>query len=134
MSSAPDPNVEVMLDVFSGRPNPLWALSEPQIQELRALLAASLHARVDVAAEPPYLGYRGFVIFNRRKVEEIPRKVEVFGGMLLVDDEPSGKRSVYTDPFGLEAWLLEQARERGHAETIAQMGGPCVHRGPRKPC
>jgi hypothetical protein len=50
----------VELDIFSGRPNPRWQLEEPAVRRL-----CELHGRLDPAtdspAEPPGLGYRGFV-------------------------------------------------------------------------
>jgi hypothetical protein len=50
----------VELDVFSGRPNPRWQLDEARARQLEAL-HHQLPAATEVAAEPPGLGYRGFL-------------------------------------------------------------------------
>lgn len=53
-------SIDVELDIFSGRPNPRWALDGPAAERLR-----ELHARLRLfegsPPEPPGLGYRGFV-------------------------------------------------------------------------
>ena len=49
----------VELDIFSGRPNPVWRLDESAAGEMRRRLAA-LSPSTAGAADPPGLGYRGF--------------------------------------------------------------------------
>lgn len=49
----------VELDVFSGRPNPRWQLSEREVSELTRL-TNPLAPTARPAPTPPGLGYRGF--------------------------------------------------------------------------
>jgi hypothetical protein len=134
MPDAQEQPVEVMLDLYSGRPNPTWTLSEHQVKELRELLAASMRERQgEKVPSPPALGYSGFTLANRRNVEGIPYRVKVYGGVLAVTlekaeaPEARGRLVFYADRDRLEAWLLEQAKERGYGEAIEKMGGPKVN-------
>jgi hypothetical protein len=49
------------MDLFSGRPNPRWELSEEDSAELRRLIA-DLKPTDARAVAPPGLGYRGILI------------------------------------------------------------------------
>lgn len=52
--------MRVVMDVFSGRPNPQWQLTPAEARELRDRLAA--RPSVPLAMPPPILGLRGFVV------------------------------------------------------------------------
>lgn len=56
--------LEVELDIFSGRPNPTWMLSEKEEKQLmeRVLAEPKQLAAVDSPDEALGLGYRGFII------------------------------------------------------------------------
>ncbi len=49
----------VELDIFSGKPNPRWALDPATAGELRIIVGA-LPAASRISSDPPALGYRGF--------------------------------------------------------------------------
>ena len=53
--------LHVEVDVFSGRPNPGWLLDGDASQKLRRVLA-DLTPSQSSAADPPGLGYRGFLV------------------------------------------------------------------------
>ena len=72
--------ITVEVDLFSGRPNPRWPLTEAEARDLAALLAG----RSDSSSAPPPLGYRGFVIHLERPLR------------------------IYREP-SLERWLLRSA-------------------------
>ena len=55
--------MRVELDMFSGRPNPVWQLDAVAEQELLELERA-LQPAGRLANEPPALGYRGFAYGN----------------------------------------------------------------------
>ena len=63
----------VTLDIFSGRPNPAWELTEPQIAALAELSAA---ARPVQPQESDGLGYRGFVVTSNDP--RLPPKVRIY--------------------------------------------------------
>jgi hypothetical protein len=126
--------IEVMLNIYSGRPNPSWSLSGCQIDELRELLQASKE-RLEGKAKTPYLGYIGFVIFNRGRLPGIPYKVRVYRGVLTLTEKKEGEEgrevtetAYYADTQHIESWLLKQAIEHDYAESIEKMGGPRLHR------
>jgi hypothetical protein len=55
--------VRVTLDVFSGRPNPSWELSNCQARELQARLGDKTQSPVRLT--PPKLGFRGLIVTSR---------------------------------------------------------------------
>ena len=146
MSDNRKDTIEVMLKIYSGRPNPSWALTERQIAELRVLLEASTEQARKESAATRSLGYTGFVITNHRQSDGIPYRVRVYDGFVAVtvkEQEKKGVRALrgenvqeetvkttyYTDTHRIESWLLEQAAEHGYAKAIKAMGGPNLHRG-----
>jgi len=50
----------VELDIFSGRPNPRWQLSEGETAHFTRLIKQLERASVGSPPAPPGLGYRGF--------------------------------------------------------------------------
>lgn len=52
--------VLVELDIFSGRPNPRWVVSDRTAQRLYRL-CRDLQRTDQLAPQPPALGYRGFI-------------------------------------------------------------------------
>jgi hypothetical protein len=158
MAKDQDDPIEVMLDIFSGRPNPTWTLSGRATEELRRLLDASRGERREEGPPSPYLGYTGFVVTNRGSVAGVPYRLRVYGGVLAVREQfpeetgqegkqgregkkPKGRaRKVkpqtvvyYADTHRIESWLLEQAAGRGYAEAIEKMGGPRLRPAERGP-
>lgn len=110
--------IEVELDVFSGRPNPNWLLSEAQVEELKAKLSAPLPAAKPKV--PPQLGYNGFIIRNSNKIPIIPDYIRVFSGVLAITDK--GRTRYCKDVFDIEKWLTScsQARKGGYDKIIVQ--------------
>jgi len=93
--------VEVILDVFSGRPNPRWVLSDAQTLELVRRIASLSRAQGAREPTPPDLGYRGFQL-EAHDVPELPGPVHVYGGFVRLPSE------VRLDPQRrTERWLLE---------------------------
>jgi hypothetical protein len=98
------PPVSVELDAFSGRPNPVWRLSDEEVAEVRRRtrgLARSPQVMPDWG-----LGYRGFILHSAAPV------VYVSGGLIRVG-EADQEAVYYQDAHALEGWLLELARKRG---------------------
>jgi len=115
-AAEPGPGVTVVIEVFSGRPNPAFALDDPSA--LRGLGDALGRLPAEApeagrAAGLSRLGYRGIVIDNPRGVAGIPRYVQVLDGLVLVrDDERSGPRYL-RDSEAIEKSCLALAVERG---------------------
>jgi hypothetical protein len=94
----------VTLDVYSGRPNPSWTLSDEQVRELRARIEA-LASSPAPPAQPGRLGYRGLTA-------ELPGlDVSVFRGDVTVRAGASVRHSADTDRQ-LERWLLDTGRDK----------------------
>jgi hypothetical protein len=108
-------NVQVTLDVFSGRPNPSWQLSAGDEQELTRRLQG-LPPREAVSSEGD-LGYRGFRIAAPAPGAASPREIVVSKGTVTIRDN-AGIRH-YVDANGVEAWLLDQARRHGYGALVA---------------
>ena len=77
-------DVIVRLQIFSGRPDPTWKLSEPQVEELTALISA-LHDVTDL--KPPAvagrLDYRGFVVTADAREDLAPEQVLLIHGGII---------------------------------------------------
>jgi hypothetical protein len=107
-ASEGDQGVQVELDAFSGRPNPTWTLPpQPSSELLRKL--KSLPATSDAIVLPD-LGFRGFVLRWQ------DRTVRVYQGRVVV--EAPGLDRVYRDTAGVEAILVEHARQQGYGNVV----------------
>ena len=111
------PTMTVELRVYSGRPNPSWRLSAPDVGELRKRLK-DLPRRHEPFVEGG-LGYGGFVIRSSEKVVGLPTQIYVFNGVGIPEE-----RSVasHEDVHDIEGWLLRQAREHGHGAILSSLG------------
>lgn len=61
---------EVTLDIFSGRPNPTWILSEKEETELIDRVMADTSIVMPLSATNGELGYRGYIITALNDIEE----------------------------------------------------------------
>jgi len=105
--------IEAMLDIFSGRPNPTWKLSENQVDELKTKLGTFPSAE---SKSTPGLGYRGVRLVNIGKITNIPDRIIAYNGVLAITEK--GMTNYYEDSNKIEEWLLDQAREQGYGEAI----------------
>lgn len=98
----------VELDVFSGRPNPTWTLSEKESTELLNLLK-SLPAAKE-SNEEDGLGYRGFILSDFKVTEGLPATIRVYRKTINMQfDQPQS----FQDIHGIEHKLLQQASLHG---------------------
>lgn len=84
----------VELDVFSGRPNPQWVLTDDERQRVEELLRGLPEGTDPGPGATTGLGYRGFVLV------EGPRQTRAGAGTAL------------------ETYLRQLARERGYGELL----------------
>lgn len=110
------PSGTVRLLIFSGRPDPEWALDENRTNVLFAGLRGAL---VEKSNPPPpsSLGYRGFLVKTAHP--EVP-EFTVFNGVLTVG--AGGKATHFRDVNGIEQLLLTWARELGYGEALNLFG------------
>jgi hypothetical protein len=121
--------VEVVLDVYSGRPNPSWTLSAKQIQSLVKLLGKDYRKMTLVRPRtPPGLGYRGFMIINQSKEKSLPPELHVYKGVISFKITNTrnklAKVQAIEDQNRLEAWLLNLAEKKDLGKLIRESGGP----------
>jgi hypothetical protein len=106
MSDALVQRLQVVVDLFSGRPNPSWELSERQEQELLRHLAELEQQAPAQLVESPGLGYRGLLVSPPRERGLTPRW-RLFRG--------TAQRGTvaWPDPQRrLERWLLATAGDQ----------------------
>lgn len=102
--------MQVELDAFSGRPNPVWTLNNTQVRELQALLAGATEA---VAVPPEGLGYRGFVV--RSTGAEGQATQRVYAGTV------QRGAAACADTRDAEAWLIRLATAQGFGAVFAHL-------------
>jgi hypothetical protein len=97
----------VTLDIFSGRLNPSWLLSEREEQQLVKRLKA-LNEPTDRRPSGSFggLGYRGFCITRDIASPQGPLSMRIHEGIL---DHQLGGANLVADPT-LETWLAETGR------------------------
>jgi hypothetical protein len=101
--------VEIELDVFSGRPNPSWRLTEPEAQYLGGLLDG-----LPSGASPPQvdLGYRGFIVRRYDANSRALPELRIFGGTV------SDGAQHQADVSGAEAWLIRNACQQDLGQIV----------------
>jgi hypothetical protein len=101
--------MHVTVDLFSGRPNPEFDLDPHEAEHVLELLA-SLAAAPGRSAEPPPLGYRGFVVETGGGT-----RLHVFHGLVI------DSRGTHEDPDRrLERLLLESARRHLGPDAVPE--------------
>ena len=111
----------VTLDIFSGRPNPTWVLSDDHSEQLaeRASAAQELTMQKPAGALSG-LGYRGFLVSHVADAAPVQPAFHLHEG--IIDSGPGQPNLVHKDRE-LEKWLLSTAgaavadEVRSHVET-----------------
>jgi hypothetical protein len=111
----PGNSMHVEIDVYSGRPNPSFQLSDPLGKEFARMLEKLPRATREAA--DPGLGYRGFVVTpNPGADPALPKKVRVFDGLIVI--EKGSAVETYVDANGAESWLKEHAVRAGYGSLV----------------
>ncbi len=98
--------IEVVLNVFSGRKNPSWALGLEEVAEFLTRLTAVRSRPVDegqTGPKAPPLGYRGFKV-RSTDGQDLPVPLEIYGGTAR-----AGNQTYRDADRELEKWLLGTA-------------------------
>jgi hypothetical protein len=92
----------VIVDVFSGLPNPQWTIAGDLLVQLKMMLAHLAHFHGAVP-QPPGLGFRGLIL-EFSPDEGIDGPLRVFAGYV------AGPHESWVDAgHALERWLLEKS-------------------------
>lgn len=113
----------VELDVFSGRPNPRWQLSQAEKTDVEEALRHL--PRTEASLGEPGLGYRGLILINPTPTAGLVPRIRIHGGLITLEAEGG---QTYRDIHGLERRLLFQAVQHGYQsmvqERLRQLSGP----------
>jgi hypothetical protein len=97
--------VEVELDIFSGRPNPTWILSDGEGDIF--LKRLSILPRASAKKLSTNLGYRGFIVRVMNETEK--SLVRIQNGMVLLSQDDTNV--YYRDQNrDFEQWLLNSGK------------------------
>ncbi|MEM8529261.1 MAG: hypothetical protein AAGF95_00370 [Chloroflexota bacterium] len=107
----------VVVDVFSGRTNPSWSLSDQETVTLTTMLEGL--EEVEVAHSPAgQLGFRQFVVMLASPTADASAMVSVYDTTVEVDHGDAVK--YYTDTDGqVSRWLLESSKSHLDDELFA---------------
>ncbi len=110
------PHATVVLEIFSGRPDPTWPLNVFQLAELRERLAALRDAGEHRLPPEPGLGYRGLHVSietgGHGEIVAVRQGRVAFQGRILVDRFRKLERWLLdTAPVMLEPALLHSIKE-----------------------
>lgn len=103
----------IELDVFSGRQNPSWSLSEEEIMEF--LEAFQDLPSADKPSQEIGLGYRGFLILNPDRAGGLAPHIRICSGIVTITDD---HEQFYRDVHGLEHRLLLQTSQHGYKAIV----------------
>lgn len=105
-----DVQMQVELDVFSGRPNPQWHLTPEESAELNRLLQTLPKDKTGKVSIPG-LGYRGFIVTATE--DGVQECSEVFVFKEYVTAKCNGELLQFVDKERtLERWLLQTGKGR----------------------
>lgn len=100
--------MHVTLDIFSGRPNPSWDLSQEQSSEFSTkILKLKTKENFHVDSSKYELGYRGFIVEEANFAQK-SRRFEVFNGIVNVVENFSSDM-LEDKECSIEKWLLQTA-------------------------
>lgn len=109
--------ITVTVEVFSGRPNPSFEISDTEeVARLRQNLEylPSLAMNVEERAEFSRLGYRGILITSSGNIVGIPGYIQCLSGKVKVSSAMSGgENRFFSDVAHLEKYYLGLAKKRG---------------------
>ncbi len=111
-----DYGIFVSLDIYSGKPDPYWKLSNEQIEELKLRLKELPETKMIIPIEYTHHGFR---IYNKDEIHQIPQRIEVF--RKVVSYRKKRKVRYFEDINNLEDWLFNLAIEQGYEEVVKKV-------------
>ncbi len=109
----------VTLDIFSGRPNPTWVLSDDDTRHLSERLGAVQQ----LTTQKPSgvlgtLGYRGFVVTPTNDTQHLHPRFHAHEGII---DLGMRQPNLISHEREIESWLLTTARGAIHPEVLSHV-------------
>ncbi|HZG89180.1 MAG TPA: hypothetical protein VEZ42_03115 [Pseudonocardia sp.] len=106
----------VELMVYSGRANPSFELTPAEVDELERRLGDLPPG--GPPSEAPGLGYRGLLVTLASPSDGADQMTVYRGAVRLETEDVVDTR---LDTASIESWLLDLARQRGHADLVASL-------------
>ena len=101
--------IHVTLDVFSGRPNPNWALTKEQAVLFLNNISQIKPTNENMQNYPEkILGYRGFIVDQITDKDLTSKRFEIYNGAIKVFSNNSSYILKDKD-YQIEKWLLQNA-------------------------
>jgi hypothetical protein len=101
--------MHVVLDIFSGRPNPSWELSQEQSSEfLKKISKLKTKENFHADSSKYELGYRGFIVEEEANFAQKSRRFEAYNGIINVVENNSSY-ALEDKGYSVERWLLQTA-------------------------
>ena len=99
----------ITLDVFSGRPNPTWALTKEQTLLFLNKISEIKPTIENIQSYPEkILGYRGFIVDQITHKDLTSKRFEIYNGAIKVLSN-SSSYFLKDNTFQIEKWLLQTA-------------------------
>ena len=114
--SSDDYGIYVCLDIYSGKQDPYWKLTDEQIEELKTKLKDLPETEMFIPEEYEHHGFR---IYNKDKIHQLPRRIEVFHN--VVSYLKNHKIVYLEDVNKIEDWLFNLAIEQGYGEVVKKV-------------
>jgi hypothetical protein len=111
-----DYGIFVCLDVYSGKQDPYWKLSDEQIEQLKDKLKDLPETEMYIPGEYDHHGFR---IYNKDKIHQLPRRIEVFHN--VVSYLKDHKMVYFEDKNKIEEWLFDLAIDEGFGEIVRKV-------------
>lgn len=111
--SSDDHGIFVCLDIYSGKQDPYWKLTDEQIEELKTKLKDLPETEMFIPEEYEHHGFR---IYNKDKIQQVPQRIEVF--RKVVSFRKKRKVHYFEDINNIEDWLFSLAVEQGYEEVV----------------
>jgi hypothetical protein len=109
-------SLTVTVDIYSGRPNPTFEITDPATigllrERLKVLSDGSLGESERHAFNR--LGYRGVLITHAGGVEGMPARIQILNGNVKVKGREDGAAQFFRGDGGLERLFLGVAKQKG---------------------
>lgn len=110
ISTSAGANMEVEVDVFSGRPNPYWNLTADEAKEFVELFQALPEYQGEGSLRDG-LGYRGLIVTELGDPMKEYNEIVISYGIVLARGNEESKQFTDQDRR-LEKWLFQTGREK----------------------
>ncbi len=111
--STDDYGIFVCFDIYSGKTDPYWKLTDEQIEELKVRLENLSETKMVI---PEQYVHHGFIIYNKDKIQKMPQRIEIFRN--VVSYNKGHKVLYFEDLNNIEEWLFSLAVEQGFGEVV----------------